>query len=244
MKAAVLVAGFAGHGKDTFSDLLAKAWGSDNTFRCAFAGPVKEAAAMLVGMPHAVAYGSQSVRAAWSAYGHDARWWLQVIGTELGRNQISQTVWLDRLSDRIIDLHQANDRRDITVVSDARFWNEIINFPKILREKIPGIVIKIVVIYRPQVPTLGAPPTFKNRLSAFLAGLPVIRHLLKLAGRKPVKVMHPSESGVWEMLERHKNGEEVFDAFVLNDVDGNEQLERSARLLISEINRALGSTAA
>jgi hypothetical protein len=108
-------------GKDTFSDaLVRKTLGQ----KLAFADPVKEVAISMLGMPSVVAYGGEAERRAWTRYGKDARQWLQWIGTELGRQQIHQDVWLHRLNER---LEQRSCRS--FVVSDARFKNELIDFP-------------------------------------------------------------------------------------------------------------------
>ena len=240
MKALVLVSGFAGHGKDTFADLFAQAWGADKVHRCAFAGPVKTVAMALVGMPREIAYGNQAARAAWTAYRRDARTWLQIVGTEVGRTMADPNVWLDRLADEIVALHESGSEKEVAAVSDTRFLNERDDFPAILQRRIPGLVVKRAMIFRPQVKTLGVPPTLRNHVVAFLTGLPVVRHLRRAVGSgEPVKLMHPSESGVWEMQRLIHAGDKTFDRFVVNSKDNTDDLRAEADGLAAEIRRQI-----
>jgi len=240
MKALVLASGFAGHGKDTFADLFAQAWGADKVHRCAFAGPVKTVAMALVGMPREIAYGNQAARAAWKAYGRDARTWLQLVGTEHGRVMVDPNVWLDRLADEIVALHESGSEKEVVAVSDMRFLNERDDFPAILQRRIPGLVVKRVMISRPQTKTLGVPPTLRNLVVAFLTGLPVVRHIRRaVSSAEPLKIMHPSESGVWEMQRRIKAGDKTFDRFVVNAKDDTDDLRAEADSLVGEIRRQI-----
>jgi hypothetical protein len=107
-------------GKDEFGKRLAT-WANGQTV--AYASPVKEVAIAMLGMPPSVAYGGEKERRAWKRYGKDAREWLQWIGTELGRSQVFQTVWIHRLIERI-----SASCVGAFVVTDARFGNEL-DFP-------------------------------------------------------------------------------------------------------------------
>jgi len=108
-------------GKDTLANAIVAAHG---VRKVALADPVKEVAIAMIGMPSAVAYGGEAERHAWSAYGKDARQWLQWIGTELGR-KIDENIWIHRLLERV-----STTAADIIVVSDLRFTNEILVWPR------------------------------------------------------------------------------------------------------------------
>jgi hypothetical protein len=119
-----LIFGNKSAGKDTLGNFLTGALVSKghSVQRYAFAKPIKEAATHLLGMPWSVAEGSEEVRRSWEKYGRDARVWLQWLGTELGRNQIHQDVWVHRAIDRV------NNSTDNFVITDGRFKNELYLF--------------------------------------------------------------------------------------------------------------------
>lgn len=118
-------------GKDLFGSTLAKA---ANATTIALASPVKEVAISMFGMPSRVAYGGEAERRAWKRYClkrgdcpnptheacSDAREILQWIGTECGRLQVSQDVWIHRLFERA-PLFAGR----AVIVTDARFKNEL-----------------------------------------------------------------------------------------------------------------------
>ena len=117
-------------GKDVFGAALAKLFCA---VTLALASPVKEVAIAMLGMPSAVAYGGEKERRAWKRYCKDrgtcpnkthnactdAREWLQWVGTELGRVQIHEDVWVDRL------FENAPTFSGSVVITDARFKNEL-----------------------------------------------------------------------------------------------------------------------
>jgi len=118
-------------GKDVFGAALAKA---AKAVTVALASPVKEVAISMLGMPAAIAYGGEKERRAWKRYCKDrpacpnethdactdAREWLQWVGTELGRLQIDENVWVHRLFERA-----PSYATQTIVVTDARFRNEL-----------------------------------------------------------------------------------------------------------------------
>jgi putative ribosome biogenesis GTPase RsgA len=236
MRAVIVVAGNSGHGKSTVSDLISEFWGKERSLQCAFADPVKEAAMILTGMPREVAYGDQAVRKAWATYGRTAREFQQLVGTEIGRKMINENVWVDRTVDHIA---RHVNTHDMAVVSDGRFWNEVNGLPKrvlthqAFTQTLPPRVISIVV-WRQNAPTLGEPPTLLNR---FLAS-GVATAFRKLFGLERVKLMHPSESEVWEMRRKHQAGQRVFDIFLENN-SGLDHLKMKVKDIVSGIKREL-----
>jgi hypothetical protein len=112
-------------GKDTFGNALARFLGA---VTIAFADPLKEIA-VLLGMPYSVAYGGEKERRAWKKFlkakGRecDGREWLQWLGTEFGREQVGEDVWLERLVEHV----KGRRTRPFFVVTDARFENELLD---------------------------------------------------------------------------------------------------------------------
>mgnify|MGYP001577550385 CR=1 FL=1 len=219
MQAVIVVFGGSGHGKDALSDMVSEELQElmtpgmrgdpPSVLRCAFADPLKTVAMHLVGMPREVAYGNQQIKLSWTAYRRSAREILQVIGTEIGRVMFDRDIWVDGLA-RVV-LSQP-PRVSFAIVSDGRFWNE-----RELGARLAGIPVRRVLVWRPSAPDLGLPPTFGNKVKARLGGLPVVRQILGLFGVKPTKLMHQSESEVWEMRRRAQRGEKLFDDLVVND---------------------------
>lgn len=119
----VLISAPMQSGKDTFGNALARFLGA---VTIAFADPLKEIA-VLLGMPYSVAYGGEKERRAWKKFlkakGRecDGREWLQWLGTEFGREQVGEDIWLERL------LEHVKGRRTppFFVVTDVRFENEL-----------------------------------------------------------------------------------------------------------------------
>lgn len=120
-------------GKDAFGNFLCARAGAE---RLAFADPVKEAAITMLGMPRSVAYGGEAERRSWSRYGRDARQWLRWIGTELGRQQIDENIWIDRLVEKV--------KQPTTVITDGRFKNEAFTLQNRLGPDYRVILIRLV----------------------------------------------------------------------------------------------------
>jgi hypothetical protein len=107
------IAGSAGSGKTT----LAKALEARGFRIIAFADPIYEAVSAIVGLPVAALQqrGIKEKPLEW--LGRSPRHLLQTLGTEWGRDSISQTIWID------IALHRAEHFPDV-VIPDVRFDNE------------------------------------------------------------------------------------------------------------------------
>lgn len=117
LKDIVVFCGTMGVGKDCAANMIAEI--TDGA-RMAYADPLKEAVASLIGIPKTILYGTQADKEGYIAYGKSARHWLQWVGTEVGRNQIDTNIWVHRFADRAL----ASERR-IVICSDGRFKNEV-----------------------------------------------------------------------------------------------------------------------
>lgn len=225
MRAVIVVYGGSGHGKDVLSDMIAEELGRSRTLRCAFADPLKAVAMLLFGMPREVAYGNQQAKLSWKKYDFTARELLQKVGTEGGRDLYSKHLWVDGLAQLVLS---QPEEIVYACVSDGRFWTE-----RDLGDRLPGIHVRKVLVWRPSAPDLGLPPTFWNRVKARLASIPFIGRVFGSA-----KLMHPSEAEVWEMRERTRRGEKLFDDFVVND-GSLEDLRAKARGIAQEVESVL-----
>lgn len=149
------VFGNAGHGKDTVANLIMAECRARkiHSKKFALADPLKRVAMELIGMPAEVAFGTDDVaererlRQSWAAYGKNGRQWLQWVGTELGREQISPDLWVDRAVDTVVA-----DTQGIRVfaIADCRFHNERIKlFEKFTERYVAFFTIRVK---RPDVP--------------------------------------------------------------------------------------------
>jgi len=142
----VLFAGNAGHGKSTAADMLAaeaKMRGIQ-TLQMAFADPIKEIAAHLLGIPLETSYGSQQDKLDFKVYGKSARHHLQWIGTEMGRDQVHKDIWVHRFAEKAL----ASDAH-LVIGSDCRFRNEM----GVIRELLGSSMdLRIFKIVNPRVP--------------------------------------------------------------------------------------------
>lgn len=116
-KTVVLLAACAGHGKDTAAEILTEICGREQCMHVAYADPLKIAVEHMIGVPRNIGHLAKDTI---KFYGRTAREWWQYIGTEIGRNQIDENVWVDRMADRI-----RNSTARFVFVSDARFKNEL-----------------------------------------------------------------------------------------------------------------------
>ena len=156
-KTIFLVSAQLQNGKDAFGAELALAV---EGVCVAFATPLKEIA-ILLGMPREIAYGGEEERRGWFKYlkaldkQADAREWLQWIGTEFGRDQIHESVWVGLLLDDVATgLHRAY------VVTDARFKNELgPNIEQMAKDR--GMDVKFVRI-RVKRPKMKSTETHKS----------------------------------------------------------------------------------
>lgn len=142
MKLVVLVAGAMRSGKDTLADALAEELRNRgvSVLRTAFAESLKASVALMLGVP--VAALNNDEKDTRLAYGKALRYWLRYIGTEVGRQTIADTIWVDRLADRAKAAVE-----DVVIVSDARFINELDMAPARFGER---HVIRVLVT-RPSI---------------------------------------------------------------------------------------------
>jgi len=145
----VVVFGNSDNGKDSLADEIAVQLNmrGQTAVRCAFADPLKETALSLLGIPLEVSYANASVKESTSYYGSTVRYWLQWLGTEVGRDQIHRDVWVHRLADRGLARGAP-----FVVVSDGRFENERVGLREYLGDR--GRVFN-VLIHRPSQPIPG-----------------------------------------------------------------------------------------
>lgn len=157
-KVAVVIFGNAAAGKSTLAEMVATHLHARGiTMRLAFADPLKEAALHLLGIPHRVSYATADVKESFQAYGKTARRWLQWLGTEIGRNQIHEDVWVHRAADRFLA-----DPAVFAVISDGRFENERTKLAPYLREYVGADTharVVNVLIYRPGMPVNTTHPS-------------------------------------------------------------------------------------
>jgi hypothetical protein len=117
------LSGYAQTGKDTIADYLVKTYGFT---RVAFADPIREAVYKL--NPKINIYDMKSVslstavdRLGWETVkveSEDARWLLQRMGTEVGRDLFGPNVWVDKAMEKA-------SRHDKVVITDVRYPNEL-----------------------------------------------------------------------------------------------------------------------
>jgi hypothetical protein len=122
--------GYIGSGKDTVADILLQHGG----VRDSFAKPLKDVCSSVFGWPRELLEGdtlqSREFRETpdmfWSrklGIAHfTPRLALQLMGTEVMRNQFHENIWLNSLEYRIMS--SADDPRCV-IISDARFQNEL-----------------------------------------------------------------------------------------------------------------------
>lgn len=110
--------GLAGAGKDCVAEILSSRLGFASM---AFADPVYEAAAAIVGVPVYQLKKREFKEAEIPWLGLSPRRLMQLLGTEFGRGMVSTDIWVKRLAAR---LEAAPASWRPTVISDVRFDNE------------------------------------------------------------------------------------------------------------------------
>ena len=95
-----------------------------------FSRALKFAAHHMLGIPIDLMFGEaapdrEEKRRDWQRYGKNARQWLQWLGTECGRDQIHQNLWLDRFFDQAELEVGFNAQHTVICAPDARFGNEL-----------------------------------------------------------------------------------------------------------------------
>lgn len=130
--------GFAGSGKGTVGDILESDFGFKKD---SFAAPVKDAVAAIFGWDRALLEGDtdesrkfrETIDPWWEKRvpGMTPRYALQLMGTECGRNQLDDDIWLHSLERRMLPGNNY-------VITDVRFPNEM----KFLRS-IGGKIVRV-----------------------------------------------------------------------------------------------------
>lgn len=116
----VALTGLPRCGKDTFATRLM----SDHGYaQHAFAAPLKQAAAILLGrevweMNGEHGFDREAILPEW---GFTTRWFLQVFGTECLRDQVRQDFWIQKMR---LQLDAAERTGRNIVITDCRFTNE------------------------------------------------------------------------------------------------------------------------
>lgn len=109
------VCGYKGHGKDTAAEVLVRKY---NFTRLAFADGVKNVCSEILHEPLWKFHDPEWKESLHAASGKTLRQWMQLMGTEVGRN-IWGDVWVNWWRDEVV----AKDLERV-VVTDMRFWNE------------------------------------------------------------------------------------------------------------------------
>ncbi|MBE7466742.1 MAG: hypothetical protein HS116_25005 [Planctomycetes bacterium] len=132
--------GAYGAGKDYVCSLIKKILGPDRVERVAFADPLKDSVAVMLGIPRKAMDEDKNAKTTWRwrdlspalvAQLHSIpaeklhefmsiREVLQVFGTEFGRNCWSQNIWL-----RAWQARAEASKADLVIATDCRFKNEI-----------------------------------------------------------------------------------------------------------------------
>lgn len=228
-KTLIVLFGNAGSGKTTFSEMLANeiidyqgtAMGPPIIN---FADPIKVVAEHFIGIPKQIAYGSQKDKSEWLRYGRTARQWFQWIGTEIGRNQIDENIWVDRTFELAKKKFEAVD---FVIVGDGRMEKELSRTKKLAEEE--GFSFVSVGIYRP---SLGSGPPVH-----WMRKLPLSNFLVRLAsifGWTIPPLEHSSESEPRRLIAMAVAGKNVFSDYIVND-KGLDDFSRKANLLIKKI---------
>jgi hypothetical protein len=111
------LAGRKGSGKSTVAHIMEK----EGFVELAFADPLKEAAAVLLGVPKKWMFKArlEDKEAIVPGFNFTYRSFLQKLGTEFARDSISTNFWVDRMDVRLYGMADK-----FIVVSDVRFDNE------------------------------------------------------------------------------------------------------------------------
>lgn len=108
--------GPAGGGKDTVADMVMRKFPEFQ--RRSFAQPLKTMLAVGLGLSQAQLNGDMEDKSRIDPrYGCSARWLMQTLGTEWGRNIIDPDIWLTALKPRIENCSHV-------IITDVRFANE------------------------------------------------------------------------------------------------------------------------
>ena len=125
--------GSCGAGKDTVGDILASEYGF---IKLSFATALKDVVSIIFSWPREMLEGAtpesriwrETVDVFWSEKtkieGFTPRKALQIVGTNLLRNQLYKDIWIDIVENKITKIIETNPESKI-VITDCRFDNEI-----------------------------------------------------------------------------------------------------------------------
>jgi len=125
------ICGAARSGKDTVGQYLHQK--HDNTYKLAFAGPLKAAAAVMFGIPEMMFHDDDTKELPDSYWNVSPRQIAQFFGTEMVRETINKLIptvgqdfWVYRMAHCLNGLGEQveYDADDVVVISDVRFQNE------------------------------------------------------------------------------------------------------------------------
>lgn len=116
MRRLIGLTGAAGAGKDLVASLIPGA------HRIAFADPIYEGLAVMLGLPEAALRSRASKEAPLAGLGRSPRQLLQTLGTDWGRQMVSPDIWLQAAFWRWEKASAAG--HGVIVVPDVRFANE------------------------------------------------------------------------------------------------------------------------
>jgi hypothetical protein len=153
-KLVFLISGQKQTGKDTVGENISRVLIAKTH---QLARPVKEIAQILLEMPDSVAFGGEKERRAWKKYGRDGREWLQVLGTEIGREMVHPLVWIDLLRGKV-----SRSPNTTHVVTDVRFANELAMFDGV--ENVHVVKIRVT---RPSLDSQDGHPSETAQLLLF-----------------------------------------------------------------------------
>lgn len=122
MKTIIPIFGNAGHGKSTVAKIISDLTGGSVRN---FADPLKEVAKAMIGIPLSVSHGSQEDKENTMFYGKSARQHLQWIGTEVGKDGVHPSVWVDRFLEASLE-----DTNPVTIAGDGRFPSDEYHYLK------------------------------------------------------------------------------------------------------------------
>lgn len=112
--------GLSRSGKDTAADYLVEHCGF---VKVAFAGPLKKAAAEMLGLPLVDMYEGDREKKL-PLYGVSIRQVLQLMGTEFAREMLHKDFWVLRMKQELENLEKKGQGK--VVITDVRFDNEAI----------------------------------------------------------------------------------------------------------------------
>lgn len=128
------IVGLIGAGKDTVAQIIMDLVEDEtNVYKDSFATTLKDITASVFGWDRALLEGDteesrafrETVDTYWSVkldrLNLTPRWVLQYMGTEVMRNNLHHNIWLSTVENRL----RHRGENDITVISDARFPNEL-----------------------------------------------------------------------------------------------------------------------